>query len=73
MNKNQVKVNRLKSLRGLYEINQAELARYLGINTNRYSKCESRLADFKLTEMLKIVQFFRQFNETISLNDIWGE
>lgn len=69
----QVKVNKLKSLRGLYGVRQSDLATYLKININRYSKCENFTSDFKLSEMLMIVEFFRRYNREITLNDIWGD
>ena len=62
---------KLRSLRALYDIQQKELASLLGVTINTLSTKERGLTSFTQIEMIKIVEFFREYDKNLSMDDIF--
>ena len=62
---------KLRSLRALYKINQIDLAKLLGVTTNTYSSKERGNTAFTQSEMIKIVEFFKTFDNQVTMDDIF--
>ena len=65
--------NRLKEIRARHNVTQQELASFIGIGTNNYSKKEKQEQQWKEKEMHLAVAYFNYYHEErFQLDDLFS-
>lgn len=62
---------KIVSYRKMYKVKQQELADYLEISTKSLGNKENGSKEFTRKEMLQITEFFKRFDDKITVLDIF--
>ena len=64
-------MKRLSKLRQKYGYTQLEMANLLNLHKSTYNQKENGKRQFKPNEMTKIYNFFRQYDDSLNMQDIF--